>query len=425
MSYSNSIRLTLNIKDQNITFKENYLKIEIIDEVQTQVYMGDLLPPTPKFCKKCGAKNSNYSLIKNGTKTTTIKIPPVSNIRAILRLRKQRYLCRCCKQTFCAETDVIKHNHSISENTTLASLLEAKSKSSLKDIAYRFNISPSTLNNRLAAVSKEFKINYNYLPKNLLFDEFKSVKSVEYKMSFIYMDGSTGKVMDIVQNRQLTYLKSYFFRFPLKVRRNVKTVCIDMYEPYIQLINSCFPNAKIITDRFHIVQHINRALNSTRITAMKTHDKFYARYKRYWKLLLMDSSKVNLTDYKKFVGYPHLMTASGVVTDLLTQDKELAATYWLAQQLKQSIANKNSKEFIRLISMKQENISEQMKTVLKTFVNQKTYITNALIFPFSNGRLEGTNNLIKVIKRNAFGYRNFYNFRTRILLVTNTMLRLN
>lgn len=334
-------------------------------------------------------------------------------------------MCKCCKQTFCAETDLVKRNHSISENTNLASLLEAKSKSSLKDIAFRFNISPSTLNNRLASVCKDFKINYDYLPKNLLFDEFKSVKSVVHKMSFIYMDASTGKVMDIVQNRRLSYLKSYFFRFPLEVRRKVKTVCIDMYEPYIQLIKSCFPNAKIITDRFHVVQHINRALNSTRVTAMKTHDKFYARFKRYWKLLLMDNSKVNLTDYVKFVGYPHLMTTSGVVTDLLVQDKELAATYWLAQQLKQSITNKNPEEFIRLISMKHENISEQMKTVLKTFVKQKAYITNALIFPFFNGRLEGTNNLIKIIKRNAFGFRNFYNFRARILLVTNTMLRLN
>lgn len=93
----------------------------------------------------------------------------------------------------------------------------------------------------------------------------------------------------------------------------------------------------------------------------------------------MDNSKVNITDFKKFVGYLHLMTAYGVVTDLLAQDKELAATYWLAQQLNQSIANKNSKEFIRLISMKHENTSEQMKTVLETYVNQKD-LYNQLTF---------------------------------------------
>lgn len=51
MSNSNSIRLTLNIKDQNITFKKNYLNLEVINKVQTQVYMGDLIPPTPNAVK--------------------------------------------------------------------------------------------------------------------------------------------------------------------------------------------------------------------------------------------------------------------------------------------------------------------------------------------------------------------------------------
>lgn len=65
-----------------------------------------------------------------------------------------------------------------------------------------------------------------------------------------------------------------------------------------------------------------------------------------------------------------------------------------------------------------------MKTALKTFRKQSDYLVNALNFPYSNGKLEGTNNLIKVIKRIAFGYRNFYNFRARILLISNTMVRL-
>ena len=41
------------------------------------------------------------------------------------------------------------------------------------------------------------------------------------------------------------------------------------------------------------------------------------------------------------------------------------------------------------------------------------------------GSVVGTNNLIKVIKRIAFGYRNYYNFRARILLIVNTMAKLD
>ena len=46
-------------------------------------------------------------------------------------------------------------------------------------------------------------------------------------------------------------------------------------------------------------------------------------------------------------------------------------------------------------------------------------IINALELPYSNAKLEATNNLIKVIKRNAFGFRNFENFKTRILIALN------
>ncbi|MGQ7414365.1 transposase, partial [Streptococcus suis] len=43
----------------------------------------------------------------------------------------------------------------------------------------------------------------------------------------------------------------------------------------------------------------------------------------------------------------------------------------------------------------------------------KTYITNAMELPYSNAKLEATNKLIKDIKRQAFGFRNFTNFNTQ------------
>lgn len=50
----------------------------------------------------------------------------------------------------------------------------------------------------------------------------------------------------------------------------------------------------------------------------------------------------------------------------------------------------------------------------------KSFISNYFKYNFNNGVIEGANNLIKCIKRIAFGYRSFYHFKTRILLVTGT-----
>ncbi|WP_142351617.1 transposase, partial [Staphylococcus caeli] len=106
------------------------------------------------------------------------------------------------------------------------------------------------------------------LPNHLSFDEFKSTKDVEGAMSFIYCDGITHEILDILPDRRKGELEKYFSRFPLKTRARVKTISIDMYKPYIKLIKKLFPNAKIIIDRFHIVQAINREINRCRVSVM-------------------------------------------------------------------------------------------------------------------------------------------------------------
>lgn len=59
----------------------------------------------------------------------------------------------------------------------------------------------------------------------------------------------------------------------------------------------------------------------------------------------------------------------------------------------------------------------EFQACTKTFINWKDEILNSFEYPFSNGYTEGVNNKIKVIKRNAFGIRNFNRFRNRILHV--------
>ncbi len=94
-------------------------------------------------------------------------------------------------------------------------------------------------------------------------DEFKSIfKNVTGSMSFIFIDNDTHDVIDILENRTTRFFRAYFERFDLKNRQQVKTVTIDMYEPYVRLFRDLFPNAAIIFDRFHIIQHLNRSLIS-------------------------------------------------------------------------------------------------------------------------------------------------------------------
>ena len=78
-----------------------------------------------------------------------------------------------------------------------------------------------------------------------------------------------------------------------------------MYESYMSLIKQIFPNAKIIIDRFHIVQSLNRALNISRVHVMNcyrtSNRSLYNKYKNYWKLFLKPFETLEAFNYIKSI----------------------------------------------------------------------------------------------------------------------------
>lgn len=94
-------------------------------------------------------------------------------------------------------------------------------------------------------------------------------------------------------------------------------------------------------------------------------------------------------------------------------------TLWTLSVLLFHFQEKNSDHFFDLIEQEIAIVNPIFQTVLKTFLKDKDKVLNAMELPYSNAKLEATNNLIKVIKRNAFGFRNFENFKKRILIALN------
>ena len=58
-----------------------------------------------------------------------------------------------------------------------------------------------------------------------------------------------------------------------------------------------------------------------------------------------------------------------------------------------------------------------MRKALKTYINFEKYILNSFDYKYSNGMVEGMNNLIKQVKHSACGYRKFNHLKARIMLI--------
>ena len=424
MSNNNSILFLLNLKDTNINFypEDDCVSYDDVRGVESMIISGSLTYSAPDHCPVCGTVNEHNDIIKHGTKTSLITLPKVSGYPAYLKLKKQRFFCKHCHSTFTAKTDIVDPNCFISKNTKLSIVLESKKKSSEKDIASDHSVSHATVNSIIHKLYEGFIVRKNYLPPHLCFDEFKSVKSVDHAMSFLFLDAQSGKIINILPDRRKNALIKYFKSYSLKARKSVETVCMDMYSPYFSVVKECFPNAKIILDRFHIVQLISRALNKTRISLMNKDKEHYNKLKRYWKLILKSEDELDDTQYHKMTCFSPLMREIDVVHYLTDLDPEFKATYDLYQELLSALRKRNPDRFIQCLNNADSNISKPMKTAVNSLLNCQEYVINALTYSYSNGIIEGTNNLIKVIKRIAFGYRSFVQFKTRIFLISNTLV---
>ena len=226
-------------------------------------------------------------------------------------------------------------------------------------------------------------------------------------MSFIAQDFEKLNIITVLEGRTQAVIRDNFLKYDRAVRCRVKIIIMDMFSPYYDLAKQLFPCAKIVLDRFHIVQHLSRAMSRVRVQIMnqfhrKSHE--YKAIKRYWKLIQQDSRKLSDKRFYRPTFRMHL-TNKEILDKLLSYSEDLKHHYNLYQLLLFHFQNKEPDKFFGLI---EDNLKKD-----------KEKIVNILQLPYSTAKLEATNNLIKLIKRNAFGFQNFENFKKQIFIALN------
>ncbi|WP_244912465.1 ISL3 family transposase [Streptococcus massiliensis] len=405
MEQLNFITNLLEIKDPNITI------LDVLDAGTHKEIMAKLDYPAPK-CPHCQGQMAKYDFQKES------KIPYLecAGYKTLIRLRKRRFRCKDCRKMAVAETSLVKKNHQIATIVNQKIAQKLIEKVSMTAIAESLAVSTSTVIRKLKEF--EFKTDVNWLPEHMSWDEYNFKKG---KMSFIAQNFDSNKIVTILDGRTQATIRNHFLRYSRQVRNSVKIITMDMFSPYYDIARQLFPSAKIVLDRFHIVQHLGRAMNRLRIQIMnqldrKSHE--YKALKRYWKLIQQDSRKLSHKRFYHPTFRMHL-TNKEILEKLLSYSQELREHYELYQLLLFHFQEKQAEHFFGLIEDTISSVNPIFQTVFKTFLKERDKIINALELPYSNAKLEATNNLIKVIKRNAFGFRNFDNFKTRILIALN------
>ena len=421
MTHTEYTKLILNIKDNNIYFNQNCLKIVNINGVDTKVFHG-YLTYIPECCPNCGCINeSDDDIIKwNWKRNCKVKITKVCGYNTLLILDKQRFLCKHCNKTFTASTDVVDYHKQISNDTNLNIKLELMQKGSEKDIAKRNNVSSNHVNRILHQISEDKLVKNNgVLPTVMGIDEFNATKDTTSKMAFIIVNQDNRNIFDINNSRLSIDIEKYFKRYSKQERDKVQFITMDLYKPYYNLMSKLFKNAILISDRYHIIIQARNALDNTRIKLCTKNNPNYKKLKKYWKLILKKESELDNENKKYNKHFKKEVTQKDIVTYLINTNEKLYNDYQIYQGLEKAMETKNKVLFFDIVNNNRsnKNISKKMKQALKTYKNMEQYISNSFDYEYSNGIVEGINNVIKQIKHAACGYKKFNHLKARVMLI--------
>ena len=324
-------------------------------------------------------------------------------------IHKRRYICTCCHKTFYEETPGISRYQRRSDKVINNIIQSCAELMSFKTIARKNGVSVSTVIKYFDRIT--FK-RPTHLPEVLSLDEFRgNAHGQRYQVAL--NNPETHEILDILPKRNAEEMLLYFCQFPREERMKVKFVVMDLSMLFRKVVRTMFPCATIIGDRFHIQRLVIWALERVRKTVQNLfHEKriYFKRNKR-----ILNKKGKTLTEGELVC-----------LHEILQQSPKLQRAYALKEAFFKVFSMKDPtsvKIFLtQWLTLVKESGVEEFQSVLKTFKDWENEILEGLTQPFSNGFTEGINNKIKVLKRIAFGFKNFKRFRGRILLLSKVKL---
>ena len=214
-------------------------------------------------------------------------------------------------------------------------------------------------------------------------------------------------ILEMMPGRQSVDLEALLKGIP-GVNR-IKTVCMDMCAAFADAVRKAIPQAEIICDRFHIIKLLNKKLDKLRINLYQCLDQAkQERFKSIRFLLFKDRRKL-------------LPWEKRLMKEYLQFSLEMKEIYWLTQSFRRILfgLEKNRQAVSNALLAWCDKARKHLGKFVKTLETWWEEVLNACLFSESNGRAEGVNNKIKLIKRRAYGFRNRLNFRHHILAAFN------
>jgi transposase len=330
-----------------------------------------------------------------------------------LQVNRRQWKCEECKKPFSEELEWVNSRRKYSKRLANKILEELKS-SDLTRMSELNKISVEEIERMLEDIKEELQKKEIKEVEKLGIDEIAWEKG-KHNYCAVLVNIETGEPLKILSQRTKEVLEKELTSWGEEVLKKVKEVSIDLWRGYESVVKKLMPNAEVIADRFHVMSQINKELDEERKNQKKQTLKIKDKEEKEEKLVAITKSKyVLLKNYKNLKE-----EEKEKLKEVQKHFPKLKKMYGQKERMRLIYeTSKNWEEGLLKIAnwLKQVKIKDLFPDSRKTIKNWIGEIIGYFDNRTTNGVVEGINNKLKLIKRMAYGFRNFDNFWTRVCL---------
>lgn len=350
-------------------------------------------------CPHCGGRQATFK----DQKRRLLRLGPMGRKRCFLDLLVHRLECRQCGRRWWPDIPFTdgKHRYVRSFALTVLDLLKF---GTIRAVAAHLGVGWDMVKE----IHKErLSLIYRKIPlrevRYIGVDEFSLRKGHEYMT--IFTDLETGRILHAVEGRSKEDIRPFIEKLSRKAKK-LKAVAMDMSKSYCFAVREWLPHVDIVFDRYHIMALMNNALDEIRRGQQNELDQLGKQTLKGNRFLLLR----NYADLKP--------DRKARLDELLQVNQPLFVAHSMKEQLRlfwEEDDFESAMEFLNVWcrDAMQSGIKALAK-VAKTLGACKTGLLNYFKHFITNGVVEGINNKIKTLKRQAYGFRDMLYFKLRL-----------
>jgi transposase len=323
---------------------------------------------------------------------------------SVLELESKKWRCAGCQRTFWQRFPGILPRMRASEPFRRAVCQKHYDGISRSRLAKRERISSATVERwfgnylRLLAAERASPV----CPQVLGIDEHFFTRRLGYATTFC--DLKNHSVYDVVPGRSEASLEGWLGK--LEGKHLVKVVCMDLAVAYRALVRKHFPQARIVADRFHVIRIVNHHF----LACWKELDPVGSRHRGLVSLLRRHRHNLKPEQHLRLSAY----LKQNPVMELVYRFKQKLCYLLMEKSLNQKKCRELAPRLLRMIAELRQQGQAQLVQLGNTLHAWRDEIATMWRFTRNNGITEGFHTKMEVLQRQAYGFRNFNNYRLRV-----------